>query len=207
MGWWGRKSLPEARPLVPAWLLGDAESGGFARGYTAQLDEVYRRNPVGLRAVRLVAGLVGGLPLFAGPSTGSGQAAVALVKAGGLLERAPPSDPAVGSCYLVGAGATGAWAGQDGSLACFSEGGWRFVVPADGLSLVDRVSGQQWLRYNGAWETGIVRAQEVRVAGETVVRNRQPAIEDPSAGAVVDSECRASVFQILAALRAHGLIG
>jgi len=73
--------------LVPAWLAGEAESGGFARGYQAQLDEVYRRNPVGLRAVRLVAGLAGGLPIF-GPSTSSGQAAVALVKADGLLERA-----------------------------------------------------------------------------------------------------------------------
>ena len=63
--WFGRKSAPEVRPFVPAWLAGEAEAGGFVRGYQGQLDEVNRRNPVGLRAVRLVAGLTGSLPLFA----------------------------------------------------------------------------------------------------------------------------------------------
>lgn len=119
----------------------------------------------------------------------------------------PPSAPAVGDCYLVGAGATGAWAGQDGSLACFSEGGWRFITPIDGMSLVDRASGQTLARRNGAWEAGIIRAQEIRVNGQTVVSNRQSAIGDPSGGTVIDSQCRNSVTQILAAMRAHGLIG
>ena len=65
MAWWfGRKAAEPVRPFVPAWLTREAETGGFVRGYQAQLDEVYRRNSVGLRAVRLVAGLVGGLPLF-----------------------------------------------------------------------------------------------------------------------------------------------
>ena len=92
--WFGRKSAPEARPFVPAWLQGEAVSGGFARGYEAQLDEVYRRNPVGLRAVRLVSGLVGSLPIF-------GEAkAVELVKAGGLLERAAANLLLHGNAYV-----------------------------------------------------------------------------------------------------------
>lgn len=118
----------------------------------------------------------------------------------------PPASPAVGSCYLVAGGATGAWAGQDGALACFSEGGWRFVPAVDGMSLIDRASGQTLHRRSGAWETGIVRAQEVRVDGLTVLRERQSAISDPSGGTVVDSQCRAAVTQMLAAMRAHGLI-
>jgi hypothetical protein len=108
--WNGRKSAPELRPFVPAWLTGEAETGGFVRG-------------------------------------------------------------------------------------------------VDGMSLVDSVSGQLLNRREGAWETGIVRAREVRVDGLTVVRDRQSAIGDPSGGAVVDSECRIAVAQMLAALRAHGLIG
>lgn len=80
-GWFGRKAAEPVRPFVPAWLTGEGEAGGFARGYEAQLDEVYRRNPVGLRAVRLVAGAVGGLSLF------GDERAVRLVKADGLLER------------------------------------------------------------------------------------------------------------------------
>ena len=65
MGWWfGRKSAPEpVRAFVPAWL-GAGGSEGFARGYEAQFDEVYRNNPVGQRAVRLVAGMLGSLTIY-----------------------------------------------------------------------------------------------------------------------------------------------
>ncbi|HEU5067471.1 MAG TPA: phage portal protein [Sphingomicrobium sp.] len=91
MGWWfGRKSAPETRPLVPAWLSRAGDEEGFAVSYSSQFDEIYRRNPVGQRAVRLLSGLLGSLPVYAaeGPSTGSGQgdAAVKLVSADGLLE-------------------------------------------------------------------------------------------------------------------------
>ena len=41
MGWFGRKSASAgARAFVPAWLQGEVASGGFARGYAAQYDEV-----------------------------------------------------------------------------------------------------------------------------------------------------------------------
>jgi HK97 family phage portal protein len=86
MGWWfGRKSAPaDARPFVPAWLCSDTAEEGFARSYETQFEEVYRRNPIGQRSVRLVAGMLGSLTID-GPSTPSGQAAVALIKPG-LLE-------------------------------------------------------------------------------------------------------------------------
>ena len=67
------------RALVPAWLQA-SESGGFARSYDLQFDEVFRRNPVGQRAVRLVAGMLGGLTID------GEERAVELVKADGLLE-------------------------------------------------------------------------------------------------------------------------
>lgn len=81
MGWlFGRKSAPaDARSCVPAWLSA-RESEGFARGYDLQFDEVYRRNPVGQRAVRLVAGMLGGLTID------GDERAVALIGADGLLE-------------------------------------------------------------------------------------------------------------------------
>jgi HK97 family phage portal protein len=85
MGWWfGRKSAPaDVRPFVPAWLQSDAAEEGFARSYSAQVDEVFRRNPVGQRAVRLVAGLLGGLTVEA--VEGDAKAAE-LVSSDGLLE-------------------------------------------------------------------------------------------------------------------------
>lgn len=68
MRWWfGRKSAPEAMACAyapPPWLAG-ASDEGFARNYETQLNEVYRTNPVGLRAVRLVAGALGGLTIEA----------------------------------------------------------------------------------------------------------------------------------------------
>ena len=86
MGWWfGRKSAPaDARPFVPVWaslgLNTDSQEVGFARSYSEQFEEVYRRNPVGQRAVRLVAGMLGSL------TVDGDERAVALVKGDGLLE-------------------------------------------------------------------------------------------------------------------------
>ena len=51
--WFGRKSAPEqTRSLAPAWLSRGGDDEGFAVGYSAQFEEIYRRNPVGQRAVR-----------------------------------------------------------------------------------------------------------------------------------------------------------
>ena len=44
----------------------------------------------------------------------------------------PPAAPVEGMRYLLGAGATGAFAGLDGNLAAFQDGAWRFLVPAKG---------------------------------------------------------------------------
>jgi len=92
--WLWRKAAPEKPAFVPAWLAGEGDRGGFARGYQAQYDEVYRRNPVGLRAVRLVAGLLGELPVF------GHEKAVALVKTDGLLERIAANLLLHGNAYV-----------------------------------------------------------------------------------------------------------
>ena len=85
MGWWfGRKSAPaDARPFVPAWLGTESQEVGFARSYSEQFEEVYRRNPVGQRCVRLVSGMLGALTIDA---IGSDPRAALLVQADGLLE-------------------------------------------------------------------------------------------------------------------------
>jgi hypothetical protein len=119
---------------------------------------------------------------------------------------APPSSPPAGSCFLVAAGASGAWAGQEGALACMTDGGWCFIAPRDGMRVLDGVSGQAIVRRNGAWESGIARVQEVRVGRAKVVGSRQPSIAVPSGGAVSDGECRAAVASIITALQTHGLI-
>jgi hypothetical protein len=119
---------------------------------------------------------------------------------------APPASPAAGACYLVASGGSGDWAGKDGMLAGFSDGGWRFIAPVEGMRIVDRASGEIVEHRGGAWEAGIARALEYQVGGVTVVRQRQPAIADPAGGGVIDTQGRAAIASILSMLRTHGLI-
>ena len=64
----------------------------------------------------------------------------------------PPAAPQDGQAWCVAAGATDAWAGQDGQIACWRGGGWMYLpVPLGCLAWVqDRAElhvydGGQWL--------------------------------------------------------------
>ena len=92
-------------------------------------------------------------------------------------------------------------------MASFTDGGWRFVTPREGMSVIDRVSGQSIAWRGGSWESGVARVAEVRVNGTKVLAERQEPVADPAGGTVVDAECRSAVADILDRLRAHGLIG
>lgn len=59
----------------------------------------------------------------------------------------PPLIPTEGAVYTLGAGATGAWAGQDGKLALVSNGGWQFLTPQIGWRAA---LGTQLRLWNGA---------------------------------------------------------
>lgn len=62
MGWFARKSAPAFLGPIPAMLERQVEA--FPRSYQERLAEVYVRNPVGQRAVRLVAGATASLPIY-----------------------------------------------------------------------------------------------------------------------------------------------
>jgi hypothetical protein len=120
---------------------------------------------------------------------------------------APPPSPAIGTLYRIAAnGASGAFAGEEGKLAGWTEGGWRFVAPVEGMRLTERGSGLELAFRNGAWASGSLRASEVVIGGQTVVGARQLSVADPAGGTVIDAQGRLAVTQILAVLRAHGLI-
>ena len=118
----------------------------------------------------------------------------------------PPASPAIGACYIVAAGAAGAWSGKQDNLACFTAGGWRFIAPMDGLIAYVR-STSVWAVYrSSAWELGTVRASALTIGGQQVVGPRGAAIATPAGGSIIDAEGRTAMGQILAALRLHGLI-
>jgi hypothetical protein len=124
----------------------------------------------------------------------------------GFLQNAPPASPAVGGSYVVGDSPTGAWAGHGLALAGYTAGGWRFIAPFDGLTALDKASGEVVTFSGGAWEKGHVRAAKISIGGDQVVSSRQAAVADPAGGPTVDAEARAAIAAILARLRTHGLI-
>ena len=118
----------------------------------------------------------------------------------------PPTAPSVGSCYIVGDSGAAEWGGQEGCLAAWTSGGWRFTPPFEGMTAFVRPS-QDWAVYRaGSWELGVLRGESLNIAGKQVVGSQASAISDPAGGGVVDAEARASVVAVLAALRQHGLI-
>ena len=98
---------------------------------------------------------------------------------------APPTTPVEGTNWLVAASPTGAWAGQTGKIACRQAGNWLFVVPRDGMILLNRANGQQ-RRYFASW-----------------LAPSAPAA--PSGGATVDAEARTAIGALIAALRTAGV--
>ena len=62
-------------------------------------------------------------------------------------------------------------------------------------------------RFNGGgWVAGEEVCAHLVIGGDRVVGPRQAAIATPSGGGVIDTEVRAAISAILAAMRAHGLI-
>jgi hypothetical protein len=63
----------------------------------------------------------------------------------------PPGSPAEGDTYIVGPSATGAWAGKDGSFACWLSGAWTYRTPADGWLAFVTDTAELAIYHTGAW--------------------------------------------------------
>ncbi|MEM1019922.1 MAG: DUF2793 domain-containing protein [Pseudomonadota bacterium] len=118
----------------------------------------------------------------------------------------PPMSPIDGATYIVGASATGDWAGQEDKLALRINGAWQFVTPFDGLTVWLKFFDKTITYSSGTWRIGQVNAGEYQIDGVKVVGAQFNSISDPSGGSTVDGEARAAISSILSALKAHGLI-
>lgn len=64
---------------------------------------------------------------------------------------APPSSPAEGQSWALGASPTGAWAGQGGMIASWRGGGWLFIAPQEGWMGWCKDAADLKVRTGGAW--------------------------------------------------------
>lgn len=118
----------------------------------------------------------------------------------------PPGDPDEGQCWIVAGGATGAWAGKEDALACWTAGGWRFFAPPPGMLAWNSDLGC-WLHWSGAgWSDGSLPATAFSIQGQQVVGPRLPDVPSPSGGTIIDAEARDAVDALIATLKSHGLI-
>ena len=118
----------------------------------------------------------------------------------------PPDAPKPGQCWIAAAGATGAWAGEDGALACRTDGGWRFVAPVPGMLVWNKAAGL-WIHWDGTgWSDGRLPAAALFVGGQQVVGPRLETIASPSGGTTIDAKARLALDAVIATLKSHGLI-
>ncbi|MDG2534470.1 DUF2793 domain-containing protein [Sphingomonas sp. HITSZ_GF] len=118
---------------------------------------------------------------------------------------APPTEPHPGQCWIIGDAPEGDWTGHAGEIAGWSENGWRFVTPREGMQLwLGETAGFALFR-SGIWQCSEAYGR-LFVEGVQIVGSRADGIAEPVGGTVVDAEARAAVSAVLVALRVHGLI-
>ncbi|OYX64599.1 MAG: hypothetical protein B7Y88_10900 [Sphingomonadales bacterium 32-64-17] len=98
----------------------------------------------------------------------------------------PPAAPVDGEAWLVGNTPAGEWADHASEVACRQSGNWLFQPPLTGMRLYDKSAGQQAM-FDDGW-------------------SRASPIALPSGGATQDTEARAAIAGLVAALVAAGIL-
>jgi len=74
-----------------------------------------------------------------------------------------------GNLYIVGTGATGAWASKDKYLAHFVSGAWVFYTPFTGLRIWDKATTTGYVYSGSAWVQGDAAQAKIGFFGATPV--------------------------------------
>jgi hypothetical protein len=98
----------------------------------------------------------------------------------------PPIVPQVGQAWIVEAGASGAFTGHEHQIAGWTEGGWRFIYPIEGMRTFDRTIGA-FRHYSSGWSYA-----------------EAPAL--PVGGATIDAEARVCLATLISALETSRII-
>jgi hypothetical protein len=80
-----------------------------------------------------------------------------------------PPTGAEGSLYVVGAGATGVWAGKDKYVAHYAGGAWTFYIPFEGMRLWDKANSMAMVYKGAAWQQEAAAQGKIAFFGATPV--------------------------------------
>ncbi len=117
---------------------------------------------------------------------------------------ATPAASASPDCWIVAAGATGAWSGRTGQIAVLDAAGWSFVAPRAGCLAFVRDEGVFAVYSDDGWSDAWP-VQALAVGGRTVLAAAPAVLALPLGGAIVDAEARSAIGALTAALQAMGL--
>ncbi|MEM6904787.1 MAG: DUF2793 domain-containing protein, partial [Pseudomonadota bacterium] len=95
-------------------------------------------------------------------------------------ETQPPA-PVDGQSFIVGAGATGDWAGHDGEIALALNGGWAFQAPRAGWRVFSEADHAEYLCDAVTWQVQAIACS----AGAAVTRAEILEFDQPLSGGVV----------------------
>lgn len=94
--------------------------------------------------------------------------------------------PQAGQCWLIGAGAIGAWAGMENSIALWTGSGWRCIPARPGHQVYGNDIGARYVFGSAGWTASSVATR-------------------PGGGAVIDTEARAAIEAVIDLMVVHGL--
>jgi len=99
----------------------------------------------------------------------------------------PPGSPSEGDRYIVAAGATGAWAGQDLNVAAWLDGAWEFFAPQEGWLAwpqdEDKLliwNGSAWVDFLAAVDLAGGGISELGLNGQSADATNRLAVRSPS---------------------------
>lgn len=79
----------------------------------------------------------------------------------------PPGAPTDGKCWLVGASATGVWAGHDQEIAQYYDAAWYFIMPAQGWAVHNLANSLRYWHNGTAWVKQNLSALVLTCSDET----------------------------------------
>lgn len=98
----------------------------------------------------------------------------------GLAHVVPPAVPEDGAFYGVGLGASDGFAGQDGHLARWLDGGWQFSTPQTGLIALDLSTTRLVVWHDDEWQPPALLHQQELGIGTTPDAVNRFAVSSPA---------------------------